>query len=263
MRVLFIGDIVGRPGRNAVREWTGLLRRELALDAVVANAENAAGGLGATPKVLRELLDAAGCDALTLGNHTWRKKELVHGIDSFARLVRPANYPPGTPGLGGLTVTMDDGPPLGLVNVAGRVFMEPLDCPFRAAEAEVERLRKETPYVLVDMHAEATAEKQAMGWHLAGRASAVLGTHTHVATADERILPGGTAYISDVGMVGPVDSVIGMEAERAVNKFITAMPSQFSVAKGRVMLNAVLVELEADSGKAVHIERVQRESEAG
>ncbi|MDX9973814.1 MAG: TIGR00282 family metallophosphoesterase [FCB group bacterium] len=257
MNILFIGDIVGRPGREIIARLLPGLREELALDAVVANAENAAGGLGATPEIIRELM-AVGVTAVTLGNHTWRKKELAPSIESFTTVVRPANFPPGNPGRGSVVVNLPDGRALGVVNLLGRVYMEAFEDPFRVGLEEVERLRMSTPVVLVDMHAEATSEKVAMGWHLDGRASAVLGTHTHVQTADERVLPAGTAYITDVGMTGPRDSVIGTNKEIVLQKFITGMPVPFEVARGPAMLCAVLVEVEDQTGRAVRIERIAR-----
>jgi metallophosphoesterase (TIGR00282 family) len=257
MNILFIGDIVGRPGRDVIHRLLPGLRAELAVDVVVANAENAAGGLGATPEILRELL-ACGIHAVTLGNHTWRKKELAPAIENFPTVVRPANFPPSNPGRGSAIIPLPDGRALGLVNLLGRVYMEPFEDPFRIGLEEVERLRITTPIVLVDMHAEATSEKVAMGWYLDGRASAVVGTHTHVQTADERVLPAGTAYITDVGMTGPRDSVIGTDKDIVVQKFVTGMPVPFEVARGPAILSAVLVEVDDLSGRALRIERVSR-----
>jgi 2',3'-cyclic-nucleotide 2'-phosphodiesterase len=257
MKVLFIGDVVGRPGRTCVEQMLPGLRDEFAIDFTIANGENAAGGLGATPKVLAELLEA-GVDAVTLGNHTWRKKELVQGIEDFATVLRPANYPRGVPGKGAAAFPLADGRVIGVVNLLGRVFMEPVECPFTVGEEEVEALRRETCIVIVDMHAEATAEKIALGWRLDGRCSAVVGTHTHVQTADERILPQGTAYITDIGMAGPRDSVIGVEREAVINRFLTAMPAEFRVAKGVAMLNAVVIDVDDQTGRARSIERVIR-----
>jgi len=257
MRALFIGDVVGRPGRQSVARWVPDLREQCAVDLVVANGENAAGGLGATPETLRELREA-GVDAITLGNHVWRKREMARSLDKMDGVVRPANYPPGSPGKGAAIVKTSQGHEVGLVSLVGRVFMEPLDCPFAVGRREVDLLRETTPIILVDMHAEATSEKVAMGWHLDGRCSAVLGTHTHVQTADERILPGGSAYITDVGMTGPFDSVIGVEVDRVITKFVTGMPTEFRVAKGRPGLNAVCLEIEDDTGRARSIERIVR-----
>lgn len=257
MKVLFLGDIVGRPGRNAVRDWLPQIREEFAIDIVVANGENAAGGLGITPDILDEILEA-GVQAVTLGNHTWRKKALVNRIDAYENVVRPANYPEGTPGHGAALIRLPNGAQFGLVNVLGRVYMEAFDCPFRRALEEVERLREKTPHILVDVHAEATSEKIAMGWYLDGKCSAVVGTHTHVQTADERILPQGTAYITDVGMVGPRDSVIGVERQRVVEKFVTGMPVEFRVAKEAPMLCAVALDLDDETGVARSIKRIAR-----
>jgi metallophosphoesterase (TIGR00282 family) len=257
MNILFIGDIVGRPGREVIQRLLPGLREEFMLDVVVANAENAAGGLGATPEILRELL-AVGVQAVTLGNHTWRKKELAPAIDNFPTVVRPANFPPGNPGRGSALINLPDGRVLGLVNLIGRVYMEAFEDPFRVGLEEVERLRISTPVVLVDIHAEATSEKVAMGWHLDGRASAVVGTHTHVQTADERVLPAGTAYITDVGMTGPRDSVIGTNKEIVLQKFITGMPVPFEVARGAAILCAAFVEVDDASGRASRIERIAR-----
>lgn len=255
MNILFIGDIVGRPGRDIVAKWLPRLREQYALDAVVANAENVAGGLGATPATMDELF-RLGIDGLTLGNHTWRKKELVGALDGIKGVVRPANYPDGVPGVGSAEVVLADGRSFGLVSVVGRVFMPACDCPFVRAHAEVERLRATVSVVLVDVHAEATSEKIALGWYLDGKCSAVLGTHTHVPTADERVLPRGTAYITDVGMCGPCDSVIGIDADRAVHKFLTGLPDEYRLAKGRCCLCAVVVEADGATGRAASIRRV-------
>jgi len=256
VRILFIGDIVGKPGRQSVeRHLPGLVEKH-GVDIVVANAENAAGGLGVTPILLEELR-GFGIHAFTLGNHTWKKKELVPAIDKMHDIVRPVNYPAGAAGRGAAIMYGENGSQIGLVNVIGRVYMEPVDCPLRAAAEAVEALRAETPVVLVDMHAEATAEKVAMGWHLNGKATAVVGTHTHIQTADERILPGGTAYITDVGMSGPTDSVIGVETKLVLKKMLTGMPTPWSVATGRPVLAGVVIEADATSGRALAIERFQ------
>jgi 2',3'-cyclic-nucleotide 2'-phosphodiesterase len=259
VNILFIGDVVGRPGREAAARLVPGLREEFALDLVVANGENAAGGKGATPDTLRDLRKA-GIDAFTLGNHTWSKKELVAALDTLEDVVRPANYPPGTPGRGSAVVRTAGGEPVGLVNVVGRVYMDPVECPFESALREAEALRGETPVILVDMHAEATSEKVALGRFLDGHCSAVVGTHTHVQTADEQILPGGTGYITDVGMTGPFDSVIGVEVDAVVKKFRTALPQPFNVAKGRPGLCAVLLRIDGQTGQCTGIERVRREA---
>lgn len=257
MKILFIGDVVGRPGRRCVSRWLPKIQSEFRIDITVANGENAAGGLGATPDVLKELLES-GVQAITLGNHTWRKKDLAGAIDAFSEVARPANYPAGVPGKGSVVVPLSDGRKLGIVNLLGRVYMEPFGCPFERAVRELARLREVTPLLLVDMHAEATSEKIAMGWHLDGRCSAVVGTHTHVQTADERLLPKGTAYITDVGMTGPMDSVIGMERAIVIRKFTTGMPGEFKVAAGPCVLSAVVIEVNDESGQAQSIERILR-----
>jgi metallophosphoesterase (TIGR00282 family) len=253
LRILFVGDVHGRPGRRAVARRVPALRRELGVDFVVANAENSAGGVGLTPQTAGELF-AAGVDALTGGNHTWAKREAYGLLDSDPRVVRPANYPPGVPGQGS-TVIRRGGAALAVLNLQGRVFMEPLDDPFRVARAEVDRLRELTPFVLVDFHAEATSEKLALGYFLDGKVTAVVGTHTHVQTADERVLPGGTAYITDVGMTGPRDGVIGMDRDAILQRFLLQLPVRFEVASGAVQFNAVLVEADA-SGRATSIRRI-------
>jgi len=255
MNLLFIGDIVGRPGRKCVAEHLHDHRDERQIDIVIANAENASGGLGATPECLRDLMDM-GVDAFTLGNHTWKKKTLIPALDTWDNIVRPANYPAGTPGKGAIVLTLADGRKLGLINLMGRVFMEPLGCPFEHAARLVESLQAHTNCILVDMHAEATSEKVAMGWHLEGRCSAVVGTHTHTQTADEWILPKGTAYISDVGMCGPLVSVLGVRTDRVIAKFLTAMPHHFEVANGPSIFSAVCIEIDDLSGRAKSIERI-------
>ncbi len=260
MNLLFIGDIVGRPGRAALQDWLPRLRDEFPIDIVVANAENAAGGLGATSDII-DGLAALGIQAFTLGNHTWRRKSFIDEIGRYPNVVRPANYPANVPGQGWATIPLRDGRKLGLVNVLGRVFLDPFDCPFAAALEAVEILRPETKTILVDVHAEATSEKVALGWYLDGRCSAVVGTHTHVQTADERILPGGTAYISDVGMTGPTESVIGVEKDAVIERFLTGLPMEFEVAQGRPGLNGVYLEIDDDTGEARSIERIQRVSE--
>ncbi len=258
MNILFIGDIVGRPGRGSVAYWLPRVRDEFAIDLVVANGENAAGGLGITAAILREL-QGLGIHVITLGNHTWRKREFVKAIAAFDNVVRPANYPEGVPGLGAALYTLADGRKVGVVNLLGRVFMEPVACPFAVGSRVVAELRQATPLVVVDMHAEATSEKVAMGWYLDGSCTAVIGTHTHVQTADERVLPKGTAYITDVGMTGPRDSVIGVERDLVVRRFLTGMPAEFKVAKERPALGAVVIEAEDNTGRARSITRLLRE----
>ena len=256
MKLLFIGDIVGRPGRQIVaRHLSGLVDRHL-IDLVVANAENAAAGFGVTADVVDELF-GLGIDVLTTGNHVWDKKEALPLLDQEARLLRPANYPPGLPGRGWGLFHTSAGTPVAVVNLEGRVFMNNLDCPFRSADAILDELRSITPVILVDFHAETTSEKGAMGCYLDGRVSAVLGTHTHVQTADERLLPGATAFISDVGMSGSRDSVIGIRKELSMERFLTQLPMRFEVAKREPMLCGVVVTVDAASGRARSIERVQ------
>jgi hypothetical protein len=260
MRILFIGDVIGGCGRSYLKRQLPGLRARHTIDFTVANGENAAGGLGATPDVLNELL-AMGVDAITLGNHTWRKKELAAGLDRLERVVRPANYPAGVPGRGAAVFETADGRKVALVNLVGRVFMDPVDCPFMAADRELTSVRGQTAVVIVDFHAEATSEKAAMGWYLDGRCSAVVGTHTHVQTADERVLPGGMAYITDVGMTGPLDSVIGVEKERVLRRFLTGMPVEFRVPKDhRPALCGVVIDVDESSGRARSILRVQEVS---
>ncbi|MDD5100916.1 MAG: TIGR00282 family metallophosphoesterase [Syntrophales bacterium] len=254
MKVLFIGDIVGKPGRRAVRELLSGIIEERRIDFVIANCENAASGFGVTAEIIEELYGAH-IDVLTSGNHIWDKKEVMECIDDYETLLRPANYPEGTPGRGSVVVTLPGGISVGVLNLAGRVFMQPLDCPFRTADREIEKLKKKSRIILVDMHAEATSEKIAMGWYLDGRVAAVLGTHTHVQTADERILPEGSACITDAGMTGSFDSVIGIRKESILQKFLLQIPNKFDVAKKDVRLQGVVVEI-AQSGRAVGVERL-------
>jgi len=257
LTILGIGDIFGEPGRRALAHFLPRLRAEYEVDLVVANVENAAAGFGVTPALARGFLDG-GVDVLTSGNHVWDKKEIIEYIVKENLLLRPANYPRGTPGVGSVVVKAG-AHRVGVLNLQGRVFMTPIDCPFLTADAEVERLRADTPIILVDMHAEATSEKQAMGWYLDGRVSAVVGTHSHVQTADERLLPGGTAYLTDLGITGPFDSVIGVDKGLAIQRFLTGMPNRFEPARGRVRVQGAVIRIDAESGRAVAIERVQRE----
>jgi metallophosphoesterase (TIGR00282 family) len=257
LKVLFLGDIVGKPGRAAVRHFVPILRERHRLDLCVGNSENSAGGAGITPESADELLEA-GLDLLTGGNHTWSKREILPYLDrTGSRQLRPANYPDGAPGRGHAVVTSRAGSKLGVVNLEGRVFMKPLDCPFRAAERLVAELRQQTACILVDMHCEATSEKNAMGHFLDGRVSAVLGTHTHVQTADERVLRAGTAYQTDVGMCGPWDSVIGLRKESAIERFLTARHSPFEVAPGETVLQGAMVEIDDQTGRARGIQRIR------
>jgi len=256
MRLLFLGDIVGSPGRKALRESLGELVGRHDVDFVVANGENAAGGFGITPKAADQIF-ATGVHVLTSGNHIWDKKEALAFIEEEPRLLRPANYPEGAPGRGEGVFVSPSGPKVAVLNLSGRVFMAALDCPFRHALRRVEALRRETPILIVDFHAEATSEKIAMGRMLDGRVTAVLGTHTHVQTADERLLPGGTAYITDVGMTGPKESVIGTDPEIVIGRFLSQMPARFETAKGDWQLDAVLLDIEDDTGRPRSIERLR------
>ena len=255
MKILVIGDIVGRPGRTIIREKLLSVKHKYDADFVIANGENAAGGNGITEKNAQELF-IGGVDFLTLGNHAWDNKDIYNFIDSETKMVRPANYPQGAPGKGYQVVQWDRGLTIGILNISGRTFMNPLDCPFRTADMLIHEIRKETDVIIVDFHAEATSEKVAMGWFLDGRVSAVVGTHTHIQTADERILPKGTAYITDLGMTGPYDSILGIEKESVIKKFLTQLPTRFQVAKGSCAINGVFIEIDEKSGKSLHIERI-------
>ncbi len=257
MKILLIGDIVGRPGRVIVEREVRRLREERGLDLVVANCENAAAGAGITPNLAEELF-RAGVDVLTSGNHVWRKKEAFELLKLDPRVLRPANYPDGAPGAGSTIVETLKGEKVGILNVMGRVFMEPLDCPFRTAERELVRLKLVTSVIIVDMHAEATSEKVAMGWFLDGKVSCVFGTHTHIPTADERILPQGTGFITDVGMTGPYDSVIGRRVDQILQRFLSNLPVRSEVADGNVQLRGLLVEVDPATGKATAVERLTR-----
>lgn len=255
MKILFIGDIVGKPGRRIIREILPEIISEDGIDCVIANCENAAAGFGVTREVAEDLFNSQ-IDVLTSGNHIWDKKEIRDFIEDFKTLIRPANYPSGTSGWGSVVVaTRTGGNYVGVINLVGRIFMQPLDCPFRTAEKEIEKIKKRTPVVIVDFHAEATSEKKTMGWFLNGRVSAVIGTHTHVQTADEDILPLGTAYISDVGMTGPFDSVIGIKKEEILERFLTQIPNKFDVARGDLRLQGVILDIDEISGRSRRVER--------
>ncbi|MDH4271364.1 MAG: TIGR00282 family metallophosphoesterase [Candidatus Aminicenantes bacterium] len=260
-RFLFIGDIIGQPGRRALKRFLPRIREKHSPDFIVANAENAAGGIGITEDVAAELFRQV--DVLTSGNHIWDKKEALPYLEREPKLLRPANYPPLNPGKGSYVLESAEGWKAAILNLQGRVFMEPLDCPFRVADKEVEKLRALTPVVIVDFHAEATSEKQALGWHLDGKVSAVIGTHTHVPTADERILPRGTAYITDVGMAGGYQSVIGIRPEQAVARFLTARPQRFEPEKHGLVFSSVLIEVDVETGRALSIRREYFFEEAG
>jgi metallophosphoesterase (TIGR00282 family) len=255
MRILFIGDIVGRPGRQLVRNGLSALVSRHAIDFVIANGENAAAGFGITREIGDELLDL-GVDVLTSGNHIWDKKEALDYIGAEPRLLRPANYPAGVPGNGSYVGRARNGQSVGVINAMGRVFMNQIDDPFAIVLREIEAVRQRARVIFVDFHAEATSEKIAMGWHLDGRVTAVVGTHTHVQTADERVLPKGTAYLTDTGMTGPHDSVIGVEIEPALSRFRTGLPSRFETATANPRLNAVIVDADDATGKATDIERL-------
>jgi metallophosphoesterase (TIGR00282 family) len=257
MNLLLIGDIIGEPGRRILSQHLHVLKHEHRIDLAVGNAENAAGGFGVTPKIAEELF-AMGFDVLTTGNHVWDKKEIFGYLRDHPRLLRPANYPDGVPGAGRAVVTTASGEKVGVLHLMGRVYMPgSLDCPFRVGERELEKLRTETHVVLVDMHGEATSEKSAIGWHFDGRVSAVLGTHTHVQTADERILPQGTAFLTDVGMTGPINSIIGVKKDEAIAKFLTQMPTRFETATGPSVLSGAVVEVDGSTGRATGIRRIR------
>ncbi|MBL7166499.1 MAG: TIGR00282 family metallophosphoesterase [Dehalococcoidales bacterium] len=253
MIILAVGDVIGKPGRQACASLLPELREEYNLDLVIVNAENVAGGIGVTPGTAEELLDA-GADVLTSGNHVWNHKEILPCLDGDMPILRPLNYPPGVPGRGYVII----GRAL-VVNLIGRTFMNAYDCPFRAMDRLLGELEDRPSAIIVDFHAEATSEKMAMGRYLDGRVSAVLGTHTHVGTIDTQILPDGTAYVTDIGMVGPENSVIGDDIEAVLKRFLTLLPNRLSVGKGRTVFNAVLVKTDDTTGRAVSIDRVTRE----
>jgi len=255
VKLLFIGDVIGKPGREALsRELHRIVDRHM-VDLVIANGENAAGGFGLTEETAQDLFKC-GVQMITSGNHIWDKKDALDYIKREERIVRPANYPEGTPGKGTTIVKTPGGTKVGILNLEGRVFMNNLDCPFRCADREVAKLKEETQIIFVDFHAEATSEKAALGWYLDGRVSAVIGTHTHVQTADERILTAGTAYMTDAGMTGAFDSVIGVKKEEAILKFVSQRPSKFEVAKKDIRINAVVIEVDEKTGLAHNIERI-------
>ena len=259
MRLLFIGDVVGKTGRNSLMKCLPDIYSNERIDLTAANGENAAGGAGITHQVYVELRNM-GVDVITGGNHSWDQKEVLNFIDHEPSLIRPANYPPDTtPGEGSVIIEpANGGPRVAVLNLIGRVFMRHADCPFRSADREIEQLKDKADFIVVDFHAEATSEKEALGWYLDGRVSAVIGTHSHVQTADERILPQGTAYITDVGMAGLYDSILGVDKEGPLKRFLTQMPHKLSISDGKKVFNAVIVELDEKSGKAVAIERIYR-----
>ncbi len=255
MRILFIGDIVGRPGRELVKRGLAAIVDHHSVDVVIANAENAAAGFGITREIGDQLLEW-GVDVMTSGNHIWDRKEALDYIGAEPRLLRPANYPAGVPGNGSYMVRTRGGETLGVINIMGRVFMLSIDDPFASVLREIDAMRERTRTIFVDFHAEATSEKIAMGWHLDGKVSALVGTHTHVQTADDRILPKGTAYLTDVGMTGPHDSIIGVEIAPALGRFLTALPAKLETATGNPRLHAVIVETDPQTGRAIDIERL-------
>jgi 2',3'-cyclic-nucleotide 2'-phosphodiesterase len=255
VKILFIGDIIGKPGREALsRELHRIVDRHM-VDLIIANGENAAGGFGLTQETAQDLFKC-GVHVLTSGNHIWDKKDALEYINREERIVRPANYPEGTPGRGATIATTPGGVKVGILNLEGRVFMNNLDCPFRCADREIAKLKEEASIIFVDFHAEATSEKISLAWYLDGRVSAVVGTHTHVQTADERLLNAGTAFITDAGMTGAFDSVIGVKKEEAIQKFVTQRPSKFEIAKKDIRINAVVVEVDEKSGLSKGIERI-------
>jgi len=255
MHILAIGDVIGKPGRVAVQKILPGLKQQLNLDLVIANAENAAGGMGLTLSTAKELLDS-GVDILTSGNHIWDQKEIISYLDGNLPILRPLNYPPGVPGRGCLTREN-----IAVINLIGRTFIGNFDCPFRAMDHILAGLRNSYPVIIIDFHAEATSEKVAMGRYLDGRVSAVVGTHTHVGTVDARVLPGGTAHITDIGMTGPLESIIGDDIKSVLDRFLTAMPHKLSVGAGKCIFNSVLIEVDEKSGRALRIERLDREVE--
>ena len=252
MKILVIGDIIGRPGRKAVAKLLPTLRHKYGIDLIIGNGENAAGGLGLTPNTAQELFDS-GIDVITSGNHIWSHKELFPYLDGNFPLIRPLNYPPAAPGHGYL---LQDN--ILVVNLIGRTFIGNFDCPFRAMDKLLAEFKDKANVIVVDFHAEATSEKVAMGWYLDGRVSALLGTHTHVGTIDAHILPHGTAYVTDIGMVGPANSVIGDKVDSVISRFLTQIPSRLSVGEGSVTFNAILVEVDEDTGKATDIKRIEK-----
>lgn len=260
MRILFIGDIFGKPGREIARRAVPALVEKRDIDLVIANVENSASGFGVTGDIADTIL-GYGVDVMTSGNHIWDKKEVLEYIPRQPKLLRPANFPSGAPGRGSYLARTRTGEPVGVVNVMGRIFMPPLDDPFAVALREIDTLRAKTRVIIVDFHAEATSEKVAMAWHLDGRATAVIGTHTHVQTADERILPKGTACVTDAGMTGPHDSIIGVTVDAALGRFLNGMPAKFEAATGSGRLNAIIVTADPATGKATAIERLNLSAE--
>lgn len=260
MLILFVGDIVGSPGRQILKDHLADIVEQRKIDLAVVNCENAASGFGITPRLAEELF-SAGADVLTGGNHIFDRKEIIEYFPQQPRLLRPANFPDGLPGSGLFVGSSRRGLPYAVLNLQGRTFMAPIDCPFRGAERELARIPHDVKVVLVDMHAETTSEKQAMGWFLDGKVSAVVGTHTHVATADAHVLPKGTAFITDVGMTGPHNSIIGMTKEPIIQRFLSSLPARFEVAEGDVQMHAVVIDVDETSGRARSIETVVTRSD--
>jgi len=256
IKILFIGDVVGSPGRAAIKALLPALKSKRGIDFVIANAENAAGGSGITARIARDLFQS-GCDCLTSGDHVWRRPEIIEVMQNDKRVLKPANFPKITPGQGSAVIKTSKGP-VGVICLLGQVFIEALvESPFLVAQEEIKVLKKDTKVIIVDIHAEATSEKVALGWFLDGEVSAVFGTHTHIQTADEKILPKGTAYLTDVGMTGPYDSVIGRNKDRIIERFLTGMPTRFELGTAEIEMHAVLVEIDEETGKALKIERVK------
>jgi metallophosphoesterase (TIGR00282 family) len=260
MKILFIGDIVGKGGREILSKYLTTIREEESIDFVIGNGENAAGGMGITPKIAEELLDF-GIDVITSGNHIWKSKGISEFIDKDQRVLRPANYPEGVPGKGWEIYEAPGRESIAVLNLEGRIFMRNLECPFRAAVHALKKIKKKTQLIVVDFHAEASSEKMALGWYLDGKVSSVVGTHTHVQTADERILPNGTGYITDVGMTGPTDSVIGIKKEIAIERFLTQMPLPFNVAQEGLEIQGVILELDSRTGWTCKINRLKLHEE--
>jgi 2',3'-cyclic-nucleotide 2'-phosphodiesterase len=254
VKILFVGDIFGRPGKKIAAKLIPKIIEEKKVDFCIANGENAAGGFGLTANSAKKMF-SYGIDAITSGNHVWDRRETAALLDGSERILRPANYPPGAPGIG-YTVMRKGDITIGIINLIGRIFMQPFDCPFRKADEIIDKIRMETKTIFVDFHAECTAEKVALGWHLDGYVSAVVGTHTHVMTADERVLPRGTAYITDVGMTGPHDSVIGVKVEESLGRIMSQRPARFSPAENRLRLSGVLIDVDVATGKSTSIERI-------
>ncbi|MBE0426069.1 MAG: TIGR00282 family metallophosphoesterase [Nitrospirae bacterium] len=256
MKVLFIGDIVGKVGRTTTKALLPAIVDRYKIDLVIANGENAAGGFGITDKIASEIFNL-GVHIITTGNHVWDKKEFIPQIAKLDYVLRPLNYPPGVPGYGSILYTFSNGEKVAVINLSGRVFMSYIDCPFRIGKEEVKKLSNFTKTIIIDFHAEATSEKIAFGYFMDGEVSAVIGTHTHVQTADERILPGGTAYITDVGMTGPYNSVIGIEKEQVIHRFLTNMPMRFETAKGEGCFSGIVIEIDEKTGKSTAVQRLQ------